>query len=234
VLDASGRAIQIDRDTVVTTPAQLKEQLTTLLLDRPDVLDAAVRISIERETGIDTGTGVEELIDALNGPTGQSGELAARHLIGSYLGRRLTLVEPDGTEHTYGTGRPIVITVDVDEHGHDRWSALAVDTERVERAPWTPQDYNLKEPDQPQVEGPWRSANFCVEMEIDGVMQRACVSVAALIVEAGRPQRLEPHSSHFAFHRSNGSVARNRRFSRNARSRGSGAIEEPIRPRLPR
>jgi hypothetical protein len=34
-----------------------------------------------------------------------------------------------------------------------------------------------------QAEDPWRSATFCVEMEVDGQMQKACVSVAALILD---------------------------------------------------
>jgi hypothetical protein len=204
VLDASGGAIQIDRDTQVSTPAELKARLTTFLLDRPDVLDTATRESIERETGISAGAGVDQLIDALADPAGHEGEVVARHLIGGYLGKELKVVEPDGSEHTYGTGRPLTINSVTDEHGESRWAALpfeprdldldlghaedgglsTVQAERVGQTQWTPESFDLKAPDEVQAEDPWRSASFCVEIEVDGQMQKACVSVAVLTLDA--------------------------------------------------
>jgi hypothetical protein len=206
VLDASGGAVQIDRDTLVTTPAELKAQLTTMLLDRPDVLDAATRESIEREAGIDAHAGADELVDALADPDSREGEVVARHLIGSYLGKELKVVEPDGTEHTYGTGRPLEIKTVEDELGGSRWTASpslgsrdldldpgrheqedsrsAVEAERVGQAPWAPDGFDLKAPDEVEAGDPWRSASFCAEVEIDGEMQKACVSVAVLTLDA--------------------------------------------------
>jgi hypothetical protein len=204
VLDASGGAIQIDRDTLVSTPEELKNQLTAFLLDRPDVLDAATRDSIERTTGIPADAGVGELIDALADPASHDGEMVARHLIGGYLGRKLDIVEPDGTQHSYGTGRPITIKSVADEHGESHWAALplesrdldldlgreedhgasTVEADRVEQAQWAASTHTLAEPDQVPVEDPWRSATFCVTMMIDGVEQKACVSVAVLTLDA--------------------------------------------------
>ena len=213
VLDASGGAVQIDRDTLVDTPAELKQQLTTFLLERPDVLDPATRAAIEHETGIGAHAGVDELIDALNDPESHNGEVVARHLIGSYLNTHLRVVEPDGSEHTYGSGRPITVESVEDRDGEGRWAAptlesrdldlghdldldhgqeardgaataVTADDERVAQAQWAPESFNLKAPDEVQAEDPWRSSKFCIEMEIDGEMQKACVSVAVLTLDA--------------------------------------------------
>jgi hypothetical protein len=210
VLDASGGAIQIDRDTLVSTPADLKARLTTLLLDRPDVLGAAARKSIERKAGIGAHAGVDELTGALADPESHEGEVVASHLIGGYLGARLKVVEPDGSEHTYGTGRPLEIKSVTDENGESRWtaplalksrnpdldprhdedSAASVESERVGQAQWAPDSFDLKAPEEVQDEDPWRSATFCVEMEIDGEMQKACVNVAVLTLDAALAAQL--------------------------------------------
>jgi hypothetical protein len=204
VLDASGGAIHIDRDTQVSAPAELVQRLTAFLLDRPDVLDTATRESIERETGISARAGVDQLIDVLNDPASHGGEVVARHLIGSYLGTELKVVEPDGSEHTYGTGRPLTVDSVTNEHGESRWAPLplesrnldldlghdedgglsAMQAERVGQTQWAPESFDLKAPDEAQTEDPWRSASFCVEMEVDGQMQKACVSVAVLTLDA--------------------------------------------------
>jgi hypothetical protein len=169
------------------------------------VLDPATRESIEQETGIRAGAGVDELVDALNDPASHEGEVVARHLIGKYLGTELKVGESDGTEHTYGTGRPLEVKSAPDEFGETRWTApqalesrnldldlghdedhslAAVEAERVEQAQWAPESFDLKAPDEVQAEDPWRSATFCVEMEVDGQMQKACVSVAVLTLDA--------------------------------------------------
>jgi Inositol polyphosphate kinase len=208
VLDASGGAIQIDRDTLVSTPAELKQQLTSFLLERPDVLDADTRQSIERTTGIGADEGVGKLIDALADPTGRAGEEVARHLIGGYLGRKLTVVEPDGSAHSYGSGRPVTVKSVAQDEGESRWAALPLESrnldldpghdlgqdedhgastvraERVEQAQWAPSTHTLKAPDEVAAEDPWRSATFCVVMMVDGVPQKACVSVAVLTLDA--------------------------------------------------
>jgi hypothetical protein len=205
VLDAAGGTIQIDRDTQVSTPAELKSQLATLVLDRSDVLDPATRDAIERETGIRADAGVDELVDALNDPTSHEGEVVARHVIGKYLGTELKVEEPDGTGHSYGSGRPLEIKSVTDDDGESRWTVPAalesrtldlgpgreedhglstVEAERVEPTRWAPESFELKAPDEVQVEDPWRSATFCAEVEIDGVLQKACVDVAVLTLDA--------------------------------------------------
>ncbi|HEV2636456.1 MAG TPA: hypothetical protein VGX23_14995 [Actinocrinis sp.] len=55
---------------------------------------------------------------------------------------------------------------------------------------WAPETHTLKAPDEAQTEDPWRSATFCVELEVDGQMQRACVSVAVLTLDAALAARL--------------------------------------------
>ena len=201
VLDASGGALHIDRDTVVNTPEELRQQLTAFLLDRPDLLDTATREAIERETGIGKDAGVEELIDHLADPTSHAGKVIARHVIGSYLGRELDVVESDGSRHGYGSGLPISITETRTEEGQSHWSALPLvsrdldpgsshggleaddEAEQVAQSLWAAEAYQLKAPEEAEVEDPWRSATFCVEMEIDGQMQKACVSVAVLTLD---------------------------------------------------
>jgi hypothetical protein len=203
VLDASGGAIQIDRDTLVNTPAGLKQQLPKLVLDRPDLLDTDTRESIERETGIGANEGLDKLLDALADPTSHTGEMVARHVIGSYLGKELS-VEHDGARADYGSGHPIKIHSVVDDRGESRWEALpleshnlepdlghdqqdsraAVQAERVGQSQWTPQDYDLKAPDEIQQDDPWRSASFCATVMVDGVETRACVSVTMLTLDA--------------------------------------------------
>lgn len=203
VLEASGGAMHIDRDTLVSTPDELKQQLSKLVLDRPDLLDKPTRESIEQETGIGAHEGVDKLIDALNHPTSHTGEAVARHVIGSHLGKKLDVVEHDGAEKSYGTGRPIKITSTTDEHGvnhwaaapreshnleadssHDQDSGAAVRDERVGHTQWAPEDYSLKASDEAQEEDPWRSATYCATVVVDGVAQKACVSVAVLTLDA--------------------------------------------------
>ena len=125
----------------------------------------------------------------------------ARHVIGSYLGRELDVIESDGSRHGYGRGLPISITETRTEEGQSHWSALPLvsrdldpgsshggleaddEAEQVAQSLWAAEAYQLKAPEEAEVEDPWRSATFCVEMEIDGQMQKACVSVAVLTLD---------------------------------------------------
>jgi hypothetical protein len=137
VLAAAG-AVQIDPATLVHTPEQLKQRLAALLLERPDVLDAATREAIEQETAVsqgeDRGSGVEGLIDALADPVNRDAEAIARHLIGAYLGVRLEVLAPDGTTSIHGpeAGRPIKIASTVDDLGESHWVALVPEPHTME------------------------------------------------------------------------------------------------------
>jgi hypothetical protein len=124
VLDASGGAIQIDRQTLVTNAAQLKAQLTSLTLNRPDLLGATTRQQIERDAALGEHTNTEVLIDALADPANHQGEMITGHLIGNYLGVELTVLGSDGIQRTYGTGRPITIATAADVHTGNQWAAL--------------------------------------------------------------------------------------------------------------
>jgi hypothetical protein len=209
VLEASGGAIQIDRETLVSTPGQLKQQLAALLGTRPDLLDAATREAIERDTAVREGASTEELIDALTDPANHDAEVIAGHLLGTHLGLKLTILKPDGTKSGYGTeeGRPIEIASATEDPGESHWVALvpeqrtveqeagqdesgdaladhtlAVKAERIEIGQWSPEEFTLSRQDQDT--GPWRSATFCATVVIDGEEVAACVSVAAFTLDA--------------------------------------------------
>jgi hypothetical protein len=228
VLDASGDAVQIDRDTLVNTPAELRSRLTGLLLTRPDLLDEAARRAIGRETALGDHPNDEELLSALTDPADRDAEVIARHLVGTYFGLELRVVEPDGTRSTYGTGRPVTVAHTAEEHGN-LWAALtpeprtaerdlargvgpeadrdprlpeitdapldqagvsSTETERLGQAPWAPDTFAVQLPGETHPQSPWRSATFCAEVEVDGVMQKACVDVAVLTLDAELAARL--------------------------------------------
>jgi hypothetical protein len=201
LIDAAGGALHLDRDTLATTPAHLAQHLTALLLDRPDLLDHTTRQTIERETGL---ASTEALTDALTDSTHPDHQTIARHLTATYLGLEIELIGGDGTHTTFGTGRPITLVTHTDETGETGWSALTpttrttqtgpdanehshtveqVEAERIPTTAWQPETFTLQEPDTLHTQDPWRSASFCTEIEINGQLTRACVSVATLTLD---------------------------------------------------
>lgn len=218
VLTASGGAIQIDRNTLVTTPADLRHQLASLVLDRPDVIDTAARQRIAQDLGIGEAPSNEELIDALADQSSRDGEAIASQLIGSYLGTELNIVGPDGAKSTYGTGRPITIISVGSHQDASHWAALVPKPRTVGLGPGqgvklesshdeisglqTAPALGVDERVRPAL---WASESFTLRppdkvqtedpwrstsfcVEIDG--ETACVSVAVLTLDAELAARL--------------------------------------------
>lgn len=149
-LSAAGGAIQIGRDALISTSAQLRQTLADLLRDRPDVLAPATRQRVERDmrdaglidgradARIVAGNIDEELRDALDDPATLGAEAYAPHLFGAYLGVEVNILGSDGEISTYGTGRPVYIAAASSDGqaGEERWSALVAPprTPEVERS----------------------------------------------------------------------------------------------------
>jgi hypothetical protein len=218
VLAASGGAIQADRDSLVSTPAQLRETLAAFVLERPDLLAPVTRKQIEQESPLDE-RGVEEIaVDSLTGPASAGSDVLARHLIGDYLGFEVKIVGADGSVESYGAGRTITIAHVIDDQGQ-RWAALVPEPRTVAREAGQDvdeagrgrisggeADHNASAVELGRLAAPsWSTEEFGLQTvaqerperewrsasfcaEIDG--QRACVSVALLTLDAESATRL--------------------------------------------
>ncbi|MFL6053119.1 MAG: hypothetical protein ACJ72W_09415 [Actinoallomurus sp.] len=203
VITSAGGAYLLDHQTTIRTPGQLRHELTTLVRDRPDVLDQQTWQSVRQ---IADTTDDEQIRDILDNPADPHGVEIAQHLIGPYLGLELNVIDTNGAISPHGTGQPVTIATPAsDRDGEPRWAALTPrivvtpfdvrlpglpglpdlgdhDQPPVNR-PWDPDRYKTVEPGTPTHEDPWRDSSYSKNPDGDNY----CVSVTVVT----RPQYWE-------------------------------------------